>query len=220
MNVRSSNFIFGISSTVPGDVAAGGLFHPAPEFARLLGTLVAAETQAPLPRRAPQSSEAAMIEMLSIRPRIGTRLFFRSAHATRSEQLCRSGMTSSPSTYAPGFSFGPLVALDCISNHIRLVCLPGPGRCPAVRDGVIWAYQLAKVAAFSPYTFRPTCLTRWAEYMDPFMLAYWAGYSDFSTTRRYVHPQVQTVRDAVGRFRNAQSGAKPTPAAADTAHSA
>jgi integrase len=49
------------------------------------------------------------------------------------------------------------------------------------------AYRIAKVAAFSLYTFRHTCLTRWAEYMGPFTLAYLAGHSDFSTTRRYVH---------------------------------
>jgi integrase len=64
------------------------------------------------------------------------------------------------------------------------------------------AYQLAKVAAFSLYTFRHTCLTRWAEYMDPFTLAYLAGHSDFSTTRRYVHPQAETVRAAMERARS------------------
>ena len=37
------------------------------------------------------------------------------------------------------------------------------------------AYRIGKVAAFSLYTFRHTCLTRWAEYMDPFTLAYLAG---------------------------------------------
>lgn len=63
------------------------------------------------------------------------------------------------------------------------------------------AYQLAKVAALSLYTFRHTCLTRWAEYMDPFTLAYLAGHSDFSTTRRYVHPQAETVRAAMERAR-------------------
>jgi integrase len=64
------------------------------------------------------------------------------------------------------------------------------------------AYRLAKVAAFSLYTFRHTCLTRWAEYMDPFTLAYLAGHSDFSTTRRYVHPQPETVRAAMERARH------------------
>jgi integrase len=66
------------------------------------------------------------------------------------------------------------------------------------------AYRFAKVAAFSLYTFRHTCLTRWAEYMDPFTLAYLAGHSDFSTTRRYVHPQAETVRAAMERARSAR----------------
>ena len=66
------------------------------------------------------------------------------------------------------------------------------------------AYQIAKVEAFPLYTFRHTCLTRWAEYMDPFTLAYLAGHSDFSTTRRYVHPQAETVRAAMERARSAR----------------
>lgn len=34
--------------------------------------------------------------------------------------------------------------------------------------------------------------------MDPYTLAYLAGHSDFSTTKRYVHPQADTVRAAMG----------------------
>lgn len=49
--------------------------------------------------------------------------------------------------------------------------------------------------------------------MDPYTLGYLAGHSDFSTTRRYVHPQVQTVRDAIERARNGQPGAKSAHAA-------
>jgi hypothetical protein len=56
------------------------------------------------------------------------------------------------------------------------------------------------------YTFRHTCLTRWAAYMDPYTLAYLAGHGDFSTTRRYVHPQADTVRDAMNRAREARGG--------------
>jgi hypothetical protein len=41
------------------------------------------------------------------------------------------------------------------------------------------AYQFAKVAAFSLYTFRHTCLTRWEEYMDPFTLAIFSGAQRF-----------------------------------------
>jgi integrase len=63
------------------------------------------------------------------------------------------------------------------------------------------AYALACVAAFPLYTFRHTCLTRWAAHMDPYALGYLAGHSDFSTTRRYVHPQTQTVVEAMERAR-------------------
>jgi len=68
------------------------------------------------------------------------------------------------------------------------------------------ACKLAKIADFVLYTFRHTCLTRWAAYMDPYTLAYLAGHSDFSTTRRYVHPQAQTVLDAMERAREARRG--------------
>ena len=44
--------------------------------------------------------------------------------------------------------------------------------------------------------------------MDPYTLGYLAGHSDFSTTRRYVHPQAQTVRDAMERARNGNRGRK------------
>jgi len=70
------------------------------------------------------------------------------------------------------------------------------------------ACKLAKLEPFVLYTFRHTCLTRWAAYMDPYTLAYLAGHSDFSTTRRYVHPQAHTVRDAMERARKAQGGHK------------
>ena len=45
------------------------------------------------------------------------------------------------------------------------------------------AYTLARLEPFTLYTFRHTCLTRWAEVMDPYTLAYLAGHSDFSTTK-------------------------------------
>lgn len=77
------------------------------------------------------------------------------------------------------------------------------------------ACALAKVAEFPLYTFRHTCLTRWAAHMDPYTLGYLAGHSDFSTTRRYVHPQVHTVREAIERARNPQSNGKPAPASTE-----
>jgi integrase len=68
------------------------------------------------------------------------------------------------------------------------------------------ACKLAKVVRFPIYTFRHTCLTRWAAYMDPYTLGYLAGHADFSTTRRYVHPQAHTILDAIERARSAQGG--------------
>ena len=59
------------------------------------------------------------------------------------------------------------------------------------------ACKLAKLARFVPYTFRHTCLTRWASILDPYTLAYLAGHSDFGTTRRYVHPNLNTAREAI-----------------------
>jgi integrase len=70
------------------------------------------------------------------------------------------------------------------------------------------AYKLGKLAAFVPYTFRHTCLTRWANILDPYTLAYLAGHSDFATTRRYVHPNLNTAREALERARVAQGGHK------------
>ena len=63
------------------------------------------------------------------------------------------------------------------------------------------ACKIGNVEAFPLYTFRHTCLTRWAGHMDPYTLAYLAGHRDFFTTRRYVHPQTQTVLRAIERSR-------------------
>jgi hypothetical protein len=68
------------------------------------------------------------------------------------------------------------------------------------------ACKLAEVGAFVLYTFRHTCLTRWAAYVDPYTLAYLAGHGDFSTTRWYVHPQADTVREAMERARQEARG--------------
>ncbi len=59
----------------------------------------------------------------------------------------------------------------------------------------------AKVDPFVLYDLRHTCLTRWAPEMDAYTLAYLAGHSDMATTRRYVHPQDETVREALERAR-------------------
>jgi len=59
---------------------------------------------------------------------------------------------------------------------------------------------------FELYTLRHTCLTRWAPHMDPWTLAYLAGHRDMNITKRYVHPQEQSIRVAMDRARVAASG--------------
>ena len=61
------------------------------------------------------------------------------------------------------------------------------------------AFRESGVTPFDLYTLRHTCLTRWAPHMDPFTLGYLAGHTDMSITRRYVHPQQGTVREAMQR---------------------
>ncbi len=63
----------------------------------------------------------------------------------------------------------------------------------------------AQITFLPPYTFRHTCLTRWAAHMDPYTLAYLAGHSDFTTTKRYVHPQKEQVLEAMRKASEAQS---------------
>jgi integrase len=63
-----------------------------------------------------------------------------------------------------------------------------------------------QLAPFELYTLRHTCLTRWAPHMDPWTLAYLAGHRDMNTTKRYVHPQEQTIRAAMDRAQLANSG--------------
>jgi integrase len=59
---------------------------------------------------------------------------------------------------------------------------------------------------FELYTLRHTCLTRWAPHMDPWTLAYLAGHRDMNITKRYVHPQEQTIRAAMDRAQVANCG--------------
>lgn len=87
------------------------------------------------------------------------------------------------------------------------------------------ALRVSGVKPFDLYTLRHTCLTRWAPHMDPWTLAYLAGHRDMSITKRYVHPQEHTIREAMEKARVAQSGhtsghtaeianSLPTPASA------
>jgi integrase len=67
------------------------------------------------------------------------------------------------------------------------------------------ACSLAKIEHFPLYTFRHTCLTRWAPFMDPWTLAYLAGHRDMSITKSYVHPQEYKTRAAIEKARVALS---------------
>ena len=64
----------------------------------------------------------------------------------------------------------------------------------------------AKFEGFEFYTLRHTCLTRWAPHMDPWTLAYLAGHRDMNITKRYIHPQEQTIRAAMDRAQREGSG--------------
>jgi integrase len=66
--------------------------------------------------------------------------------------------------------------------------------------------KVAELAPFELYTLRHTCLTRWAPHMDPWTLAYLAGHRDMNITKRYVHPQEQTIRAAMDRAEIANGG--------------
>ena len=62
------------------------------------------------------------------------------------------------------------------------------------------------VQPFPLYTFRHTCLTRWAPHMDPWTLARLAGHRDMAITKRYIHPEDETIRVAIEKARSAQGG--------------
>ncbi|MCC6486387.1 MAG: tyrosine-type recombinase/integrase [Candidatus Hydrogenedentes bacterium] len=70
----------------------------------------------------------------------------------------------------------------------------------------IRACGLAGLERVPFYAFRHTCLTRWSTQMDPYTLAYFAGHSSFVTTKRYVHPNMETGREAMERAREVQGG--------------
>ena len=61
------------------------------------------------------------------------------------------------------------------------------------------ALKASGVLPFVLYTFRHTCITRWAKHMDPFTLRVLAGHTDMNTTKRYVHPSDEDIREAMSR---------------------
>jgi integrase len=63
------------------------------------------------------------------------------------------------------------------------------------------AVKASEVVPFVLYTFRHTCITRWAKYMDPFTLHVLAGHTDMNATKRYVHPSDADILEAMERVR-------------------
>ena len=74
-----------------------------------------------------------------------------------------------------------------------------------------------KFAGFDLYTLRHTCLTRWAPHMDPWTLAYLAGHRDMNITKRYIHPQHQTVLDAMEKAQGGHNSGHNREMAPETA---
>jgi integrase len=67
------------------------------------------------------------------------------------------------------------------------------------------AVRLAGIDPFVPYSLRHTCLTRWSRILDPYTLGYLAGHRDFATTRRYVHPNLESARAALAGRQSPQN---------------
>ncbi len=63
------------------------------------------------------------------------------------------------------------------------------------------ALKASRVVPFVLYTFRHTCITRWAKHMDPFTLHILAGHTDMNTTKRYVHPNDADILEAMENVR-------------------
>src|SRR5438093_700025 len=69
----------------------------------------------------------------------------------------------------------------------------------SVRKQQVRVFRVTGIKPFELYCLRHTCLTRWAPKKDPFTLAYLAGHSDISITKRYIHPEDETVKAAMER---------------------
>lgn len=78
------------------------------------------------------------------------------------------------------------------------------------------ALKASGVVPFVLYTFRHTCITRWAKHIDPFTLHVLAGHTDMNTTKRYVHPSDADILEAMEKVWNCfpKSTGKPANAVA------
>jgi hypothetical protein len=70
------------------------------------------------------------------------------------------------------------------------------------------ACQVANVAFFTLYSFATPALRDGLLSWTRTRVAYLARHSDFATTRRYVHPQVDMIVAAIERARKAGVGTK------------
>lgn len=76
------------------------------------------------------------------------------------------------------------------------------------------ALKASGVVPFLLYTFRHTCITRWAKHMDPFTLHVLAGHTDMNTTKRYVHPSEADILEAMEKVRGGHKNGHTTQVAA------
>ncbi len=68
------------------------------------------------------------------------------------------------------------------------------------------ALKASGVSPFELYVLRHTCLTRWAKWMNPYILHRAAGHADMGTTLRYVHPSDADMDEAIVKAREETSG--------------
>jgi integrase len=92
-----------------------------------------------------------------------------------------------------GATSGWVFPADTMSGHIEASTL---------KKQHAAALQNSGVAPFILYTFRHTCITRWAKHMDPFTLHVLAGHTDMNTTKRYVHPSDADILEAMEKVRS------------------
>lgn len=89
------------------------------------------------------------------------------------------------------------------------------------------ALKASKVTAFVPYDLRHTCLTRWAQYLDPFTLKKLAGHESLETTMKYIHlnerdseAKLAEAREKMAREQQGVQGPHKSPHSADAADKA
>jgi integrase len=92
-----------------------------------------------------------------------------------------------------GATSGWVFPADTKSGHIEASTLKKQHAMALKNSGVV---------PFVLYTFRHTCITRWAKHVDPFTLHVLAGHTDMNTTKRYVHPSDADILEAMEKVRS------------------